>query len=87
MTSKDELRAGTVLIDMLAMVESDLMKAHHYLEKAIRISLTAQPDPNLKVHQDIAQISVIVAKEIKALNHIQRQLATLNKEPNKGEDV
>lgn len=67
--------AEVVLLDMLGMIESDLMKSHHYLEKAIRLSLTAQPDPELKIHQDIAQISVIVAKEIKALNHLRYILA------------
>jgi len=69
-------KAEVVLIDMLAMVESDLMKAHHYLEKAIRVSLVANPNPEVKVHQDIAQVSVIVANEIKHLGHIQRQLVS-----------
>lgn len=68
-------KAQDVLIDMLGMIESDLMKAHHYLDKAIRVSLVAQPNPDLKIHQDIAQISVIVAKEIKDLSHLRRQLS------------
>lgn len=69
--------ADVVLRDMLGMIESDLMKAHHYLDKAIRISMVAQPNPELKIHQDIAQISVIIAREIKDLNHIQWQLASV----------
>lgn len=62
--------AKKLLPEVAEIVLSDLMKAHHYADKALRVAILAD---QMKIAEQIATISVSVAVNIKMLQHILRE--------------
>lgn len=60
-------QAEVLLPKVAEIIWSDLMKAHHYADKAIDIAILAG---NLEVATSIAKISVDIAQNIKLIAHI-----------------
>lgn len=63
--------ASELLPDVLQIVESDLMKAHHYLDKAMQVAMHSG---NIKAAYDIAPIAVGVSMYIKQTTHTIKKL-------------
>jgi hypothetical protein len=58
--------AKELLPEVLQIVDSDLMKAHHYLDKAMQVAVTSG---DMQAAYLIAPISTGVAMYIKQLQH------------------
>lgn len=56
------------------------MKANHYLDEAIRVSLIADPDITAQQHTEIARISQMVALQVKYIEHLRERLAAPSKQ-------
>lgn len=67
MSDKPKPTAESVLTDMVQMVESDLMKATHYIEKAISIAILAD---------DLTKANELAAQFVEARDFLLRYQTT-----------
>lgn len=64
-------KAHELLPEVLQIVESDLMKAHHYLDKALQVAMLAS---DMETAQSVAAISVGVSLYLKETTHTLKKL-------------
>lgn len=65
-----KLEAEKLLPQIADIVESDLMKAHHYVEKSLQVAILAGAE---EYAQELAILSVRLANDIKYLGHIRHK--------------
>lgn len=60
-----------ILVDVLQVVESDLMKAHHYLDQAMQVAMVSK---NIRAAYEIALIAVGVSMYLKQTTNTIKKL-------------
>lgn len=65
-----KLEAEKILPEISSIIWSDMMKAHHYIEKSLQVAILAGAE---EYAQELASISVRLATDIKYLEHLENK--------------